>query len=112
VAAPPEAFDETVVELEARGQVLDPAAHSWSGTGGFNVVVALDDDVDVDDVVAAYAAQFEDQGFEGEISESDFEGRSAVAARYTAAGGGEIEAVAVAGSEEGQWFVLLSRADD
>jgi hypothetical protein len=47
VAAPPEAFDETVVELEARGQVLDPAAHSWSGTGGFNVVVALDDDVDV-----------------------------------------------------------------
>jgi hypothetical protein len=94
VAAPPEAFDETVVELEAGGRVLGPAAHSWSLTGGFNVVVALDDDVDVDHVVAAYAAQFEDHGFEGEIPESDFEGRSAVAARYTAGGGGEIEAVA------------------
>lgn len=112
VAAPPEAFDETVVQLEAGGRVLGPAAQSWSGTGGFNVVVALDDNVDVDDVVAAYAAQFEDRGFEGEISKRDFEGRSAVAARYTAAGGGEIEAVAVAGSEEEQWFVLLSRADD
>lgn len=112
VAAPPEAFDEDVVELEAGGRVLGPAAHSWSLTGGFNVVVALDDDVDVGDVAAAYAAQFEDRGFEGESSASDFEGRSAVAARYTQAGGGEIEAVAVAGSEEGRQFVLLSRADD
>ena len=36
-------------------------------------------------MVAVYAAQFEDHGFEGESSESDFEGRSAVAARYTQA---------------------------
>lgn len=112
VAAPPEAFDEDVVVLEAGGRVVGPAAHSWSVTGGFNVVVALDEDVDVDDVAAAYAAQFEDRRFEGEISASDFEGRSAVAAGYTQAGGGEIEAVAVAGSEDGRRFVLLSRADD
>ena len=112
VAAPPEAFDEDVVELEAGGRVLGPAAHSWSLTGGFNVVVALDDDVDLADVAAAYAAQFGDRGFEGQISVSDLEGRSAVAARYTQAGGGEIEAVAVAGSEEGRRFLLLSRADD
>ena len=112
VAAPPDAFDEDVVELEAGGRVLGPAAHSWSLTGGFNVVVALDDDVDVQAVVAGYAAQFESRGFEGGISATDFEGHPAVAARYTAAGGGEIEAVAVTGSEEGRWFVLLSRGDD
>jgi hypothetical protein len=112
VAAPPEAFGETVVELEAGGRMLGPATHSWSATSGFNVVVALNDDVTVDQVVAAYAAQFEHRGFEGEISESSFEGRSAVSARYRQAGGGEIEAVAVAGSEEGSWFVLLSRAGD
>jgi hypothetical protein len=112
VAAPVEAFDEDVVELEAGGRVLEPAAHSWSLTGGFNVVVALDDDVDVHAAIAAYAAQFEERGFEGEISESDVEGRATVAARYTQAGGGEIEAVAVAGADEAPSFVLLARADD
>lgn len=112
VAAPPEAFDEDVVELEAGGRVLDPAAHSWSLTGGFNVVVALYDDVDVEAVVAGYAAQFAGRGFEGEISDGDVEGRRVVAARFTQAGGGEIEAVAITGSEGGRWFVLLSRADD
>lgn len=112
VAGPPEAFDEDIVELEPGGRVVAPAAHSWSLTGGFNVVVALDGDADIDNVVAAYAAQFEDLGFEGATSEADVDGRPTVAARYTQAGGGEIEAVAVTGSGDGRSFVLLSRGDD
>lgn len=111
VASPEEAFGRSVVVLEPGGRLTGPPGHSWSLTGGYNVVVALDDGADADDVVAAYAAQFEDFGFAGTMSKSTFERHPAVAARYTTAGGGEIEAVVVE-AESGRSFLLLSRAND
>ncbi|WP_143030393.1 hypothetical protein [Blastococcus aurantiacus] len=114
VAAPTDAFDTggAVAILEPGGRVVGPPAHSWSLSGGYGVVVALDDGADADQVVAAYAAQFERFGFEGTVTGTTFEGNRAVAARYNGAGAGDLEAVVVEDANSGRSFLRLSRAND
>ncbi|WP_336033525.1 hypothetical protein [Geodermatophilus sp. FMUSA9-8] len=114
VAIPPDAFDPdgTVVVLEPGGRVTGPPGHSWSLTGGYNVVVALDDDADAGEVLAAYAVQFENLGFQGTTNESGSDGNTSGAARYSQAGGGSLEAVIADDSKSGDLFLLLSRSND
>ena len=112
VAPLQQAFGDSVAILEPGGRVVGPPGHSWSLSGGYNVVVALDDGADAQKVVAAYATQFEHFGFEGEVIRTTFEGSPAVAARYSQAGAGALEAVVVEHSDSGRSFLLLSRADD
>lgn len=81
-------------------------------TGGYNVVIALDEDAAADEMIAAYAAQFESSGFEGTISRTIINGSPALAARHSIAGGGKLEAVVVDDNEAGRAFLLLSRAND
>ena len=114
MASPLESFDTGggVADLEPGGRVVGPPAHSWSLTGGYGVVVALDDGADAAEVVAAYAAQFEAFGFEGTVAGTTFEGNPAVAAHYSEAGGGDLEAVVVEDPDSGRSFLRLARAND
>lgn len=109
VAVTPSWFERTVVDLESGSSVVAPPGPAWCGTGGYTAVLRLDDGAAATDVVARYAGQFEDFGFVGTTSTGFFEEAPYVAARYGAAGGGELEAVALGDRPK---LLLLSRCND
>lgn len=112
VARTPSWFGESVVEREAGSRVIAPPGPSWCLTGGYTVVLRLDDDAAAGDIVGRYAKQFEALGFDGETTRGVFDGDRYVAAFHTAAGGGELEAVAVQGDDDRPGLLQLSRCND
>lgn len=111
VAQTPRWFERTVVERERGAALIAMPGPAWCLTGGYTAVLELDHGADARDVVTRYAEQFEAFGFEGSTGGGTFEGRDYLAARYSAAGGGELEAVATA-SDDGQEVLWLSRCND
>jgi hypothetical protein len=112
VAETPSWFGETVVTREAGSTVVAPPGPAECITGGYTAVLRLDEDADASEVVGRYAEQFEMLGFDGETSEGSLEGRPVVAARHSAAGGGELEAVALGGAGDEPALLLLWRCND
>lgn len=108
VAVIPDWFAEAPVELEAGSIVIGPPGHSTCGTGGYTAVLRLDNEADLDDVMARYGQQLEDFGVGGTTT-GTFEGEPFVAARYGSAGGGELEVTAIG---EGPTLLMVFRCND
>jgi hypothetical protein len=112
VAPTPSWFGEPVVEVEAGSTVIALPGPSWCVTGGYTAVLQLDDDADPGDVVDRYVDQFEALGFDGQTARGYVDGHRYLAARHHAAGGGDLDAVAVEGENEGPALLLLERCND
>jgi hypothetical protein len=110
LAEPPKWFDERVVVREEGTTMLAPAGPAWCVTGGYNAVLRVEGEPD--EVVAGYAAQFDELGFDGDVTRSTFEGRGIRAARHTTAGGGNLDAIVVTGEGDEPTLLLISRCND
>lgn len=109
VALTPSWFEPTVVRREPGSFVVSPTGPASCGTGGYTAVLELDEETEALDLVERYVAQFEEFGFDGEITTGTFEEAPFIAAFHGAAGGGDLDAVAVG---EQPTFLLLSRCND
>lgn len=114
MASPLESFDTGggVADLEPGGRVVGPPAHSWSLTGGYGVVVALDDGADAGGGGRRVRGAVRGVRLRGHGRRDDLRGNPAVAAHYSRAGGGDLEAVVVEDPDSGRSFLRLARAND
>ena len=109
LAGPADAFPDRVADRQPGSTMVAPPGPAWCVTGGYVAVLRVDGDMDR--VVADYAAEFEDFGFDGATAEEEFEGQPVLAARHSAAGGGELEAIAV-DEADGRTLLRISRCND
>jgi hypothetical protein len=108
-AGPTDAFPDRVADRRPGSTMVAPPGPPWCLTGGYVAVLRLEGDVE--EVVAEYAAEFEDFGFEGDTAEEEFEGQPVLAARHSAAGGGDLEAIAI-NEGDGRILLQISRCND
>lgn len=106
----PDWFQEEVAVVERGSRVVAPYGPAGCGTGGYSVVLSVDGDPE--SVVTRYLNQFEDRGYVGELKAGAFEGRRSVAALSGAAGGGDLQAIAVVGDAGDATYMLLYRCND
>jgi hypothetical protein len=109
LAGPTDAFPERVADRQPGSTMVAPPGPAWCVTGGYVAVLRVDGDMER--VVADYAAEFEDFGFDGDTAEEEFEGQTVLAARHSAAGGGELEAIAI-DDGDGRTLLRISRCND
>lgn len=109
LAGPADAFPDRVADRQPGSTMVAPPGPAWCVTGGYVAVLRVDGDVER--VVADYASQFEDFGFDGATGREDFEGQQVLAARHSTAGGGELEAIAVEDGD-GRTLLRISRCND